>query len=109
MRTSYGSSRRKIVNLLMHVGIKNQARWTGKLVAVVTAALLVSPVALAQDATPTAGGAEGDAMVRSMDPSAPPEEFEIPGSATHITNYGVHEWYQNLTKGEAARAEEYGI
>ena len=44
-----------------------------------------------------------------MDPSALPEEFEIPGSATHITNYGVHEWYQNLTKGEAARAEEYGI
>ena len=52
---------------------------------------------------------EGDALVRAMDPSALPEGFEVPGSATHVTNYGVHEWYQNLTKGEAARAEEYGI
>ena len=97
------------MNVLMPVRMKNHARWTGRLVAVVAAALLISPVALAQDATPTAGGAEGDAMVRSMDPSALPEGFEIPGSATHVTNYGVHEWYQNLTKGEAARAEEYGI
>ena len=97
------------MNLQVHVQMKNRARWTGKLVAMVAAALLISPVALAQDATPTAGGAEGDAMVRSMDPSAVPEGFEIPGTATHITNYGVHEWYQNLTKGEAARAEEYGI
>ena len=97
------------MNSHVHVGMKNRARWTGKLVAVVAVALLISPVALAQDATPTAGGGEGDAMVRSMDPSALPEGFEIPGSATHITNYGVHEWYQNLTKGEAARAEEYGI
>lgn len=97
------------MNVLMPVRMKNQARWTGKLVAVVAAALLVAPVALAQDSTPTAGGAEGDAMVRSMDPSALPEGFEIPGTATHVTNYGVHEWYQNLTKGEATRAEEYGI
>ena len=94
---------------MVNLHVKNRARWTGKFVALAAAALLVAPVALAQDATPTAGGAEGDAMVRSMDPSALPEDFEIPGSATHITNYGVHEWYQNLTKGEAARAEEYGI
>ncbi len=78
----------------------------GKFVAIMAASLLVSPVALAQDATP---GAEGDAMVRAMDPAALPDGFAVPGSATHITNYGVHEWYQNLTKGEAARAEEYGI
>jgi ribose transport system substrate-binding protein len=63
---------------------------------------------LAQDATPMAG-AEGDAIVRAMDPAALPEGFEVPATVTHITNYGVHEWYQNLTKGEAARAEEYGI
>jgi len=87
----------------------SRARWTGKLVALSAAALLVSPVALAQEATPTGAGAEGDALVRSMDPDNLPEGFEVPGSATHITNYGVHEWYQNLTKGEAARAEEYGI
>ena len=57
------------LHLDMHGRMKNRAHSTGKFVAVVAAALLVSPVALAQDATPTAGG-EGDAMVRAMDPSA---------------------------------------
>jgi ribose transport system substrate-binding protein len=76
---------------------------------VATAALLLAPAAIAQDATPTATEMEGDALVRSLDPSALPDGFEVPGSATHVTNYGVHEWYQNLTKGEAARAEEHGI
>lgn len=81
----------------------------GPVAVLLVAGLSVVPVAIAQDATPMAGGAEGDAIVRAMDPEALPEGFTIPGSATHITNYGVHEWYQNLTKGEAARAEEYGI
>src|SRR5687767_8754325 len=48
--TSHRSSRRKVVNVLKQVRMQNQARWTGKLVAVAAAALLVSPVALAQDA-----------------------------------------------------------
>jgi ribose transport system substrate-binding protein len=86
----------------------SQTLWTGGLTAVLAGALLLTPAAFAQDATPMAG-AEGDAMVRAMDPEAMPEGFQIPASATHITNYGVHEWYQNLTKGEAARAEEHGI
>src|SRR5215213_4838283 len=84
---------------MVNLHVKNRARWTGKFIALATAALLIAPVALAQDATPTAGGGEGDAMVRSMDPSALPEGFKVPGTATHVTNYGVHEWYQNLTKG----------
>ncbi|HYO30341.1 MAG TPA: hypothetical protein VER37_07140, partial [Thermomicrobiales bacterium] len=87
----------------------SRARWTGKLVALSAVSLLLSPAALAQEATPAGAGAEGEAMVRAMDPGALPEGFEVPGSATHITNYGVHEWYQNLTAGEAARAEEYEI
>jgi ribose transport system substrate-binding protein len=86
-----------------------QARWTAKLAAVLAGAILLTPATFAQDATPTAAQMEGDALVRSMDPAALPEGFEVPGSATHITNYGVHEWYQNETKGEATRAEEYGI
>ena len=76
---------------MVNLHVKNRARWTGRFVALAAAALLVAPVALAQDATPTAGG-EGDAMVRSMDPSALSEDVKIPGSATHVTNYGVHEW-----------------
>ena len=88
---------------------KTRARCTARLVAIAAAALLLAPAAIAQDATPTASQMEGDAMVRAMDPSALPEGFEVPGSATHVINYGVHEWYQNLTKGEAARAEEYDI
>lgn len=89
--------------------IGSRARWTGNLVALSAAALLLSPVALAQEATPTGVGAEGEALVRAMDPSALPDGFEVPASATHITNYGVHEWYQNLTAGEAARAADYEI
>lgn len=80
----------------------------GRFAALAAAALLLTPAALAQDATPMAG-AEGDALVRSMDPESLPEGFEVPESVTHVINYGVHEWYQNLTKGEAARAEAYGI
>lgn len=88
-----------------------RVRAIGHFAMVAAAALLLAPASLAQDASPEAGmaGAEGDAMVRAMDPAALPDGFNVPASATHITNYGVHEWYQNLTKGEAARAEEYGI
>ena len=86
----------------------SQTLRAGRLAAVLAGALLLTPVAFAQDATPMAG-AEGDAMVRAMDPEALPEGWQVPATATHITNYGVHEWYQNLTKGEAARAEDYGI
>ena len=89
--------------------IRSRARWMGKLVALSAAALLVAPAALGQEATPTGAGAEGDALVRSLDPTNLPEGFEVPGSVTHVINYGVHEWYQNLTAGEAARAEDYGI
>ena len=86
-----------------------RSRWLHQLLPVVALGLLLSPAAaFAQDASPTAGS-EGEQMVRSMDPKALPEGFKVPTSVTHITNYGVHEWYQNLTKGEAARAADYGI
>jgi ribose transport system substrate-binding protein len=85
-----------------------KARWTGKLAIVLAGALLLTPTVLAQDSTPMAG-AEGDTLVRSMDPKALPEGFKVPATTTHITNYGVHEWYQNETKGEATRAKDYGI
>jgi ribose transport system substrate-binding protein len=87
----------------------SKAFWTGKLAVVLAGALLLTPTVMAQDATPTAAGAEGEAMVRSMDPANLPEGFAVPKTVTHVTNYGVHEWYQNLTKGEAARAKDYGI
>ena len=85
-----------------------QTLWAGRLAAVLVGALLLTPVALAQDSTPMAG-AEGDAAVRSMDPQALPEGWTVPKTATHIINYGVHEWYQNETKGEGVRAKDYGI
>lgn len=93
----------------------------GKIVALLLVMLAVSsPLAYAQDATPEASPmaspmaspaamGEGETMVRSMNPAALPTGFTTPATVTHITNYGVHEWYQNLTKGEAARAQEYGI
>ncbi|MBA3642802.1 MAG: sugar ABC transporter substrate-binding protein [Chloroflexia bacterium] len=91
---------------------RTRLRWGSQLLAVAVTAVLMTPVALAQDASPSASpgaGTEGEQIVRGMDPAALPEGFTVPASATHITNYGVHEWYQNLTKGEAARAQEYGI
>ena len=77
--------------------------------AIVLAALLLAPaITVAQDGTPAASSGD-DAIVRTMDPENLPDGWEIPALVTHVTNYGVHEWYQNLTKGEAARAADYGI
>ena len=78
------------------------------------ALLAMGQLAVAQDATPDAGSPtaaqmEGDALVRSLDPTAPPDGWTIPAKVGHVTNYLVHEWYQNLTKGEQARADDWGI
>jgi len=92
--------------------VGTRLRWSSRLIAWVAIAVLLTPAALAQDASPgasPAAGAEGEQIVRTMDPAALPEGFQVPATVTHITNYGVHEWYQNLTKGEAARAQEHGI
>jgi ribose transport system substrate-binding protein len=81
----------------------------GPLAILLIGALALTPaLALAQDATPGATS-EGEQMVRTIDPQNLPAGWTVPGKVTHVTNYGVHEWYQNLTKGEAARATDYGI
>ena len=51
----------------------------------------------------------GEKLVRTLDPKALPAGWKIPATIAHVTNYLVHEWYQNETKGEAARAGDYGI
>ena len=43
---------------------------------------------------------DSDTLVRNLDASNPPEGWVIPESVGHITNYLVHEWYQNLTAGK---------
>ncbi len=95
-----------------HVRLGAHASWLSRFIAVAALMLILVPTALAEDATPMASpGAmsAGEQMVRTLDPKALPEGWKVPASATHVTNYGVHEWYQNLTKGEAARAADYGI
>ena len=83
--------------------------WRGGLAIALAAVMLLAPAAvIAQDGTPSPA-AEGDQIVRQLNPESLPEGWQIPGLVTHVTNYGVHEWYQNLTKGEAARAADYGI
>jgi ribose transport system substrate-binding protein len=89
-------------------------RWFLQIGIVLAAMLVVGQVAIAQDGTPspegpTAAQVEGDATVRGMDPENLPEGWEIPESVGHVTNFLVHEWYQNLTAGEEVRAAEYGI
>jgi ribose transport system substrate-binding protein len=76
-------------------------------VAFAVLGLVSAPMVSAQDLTDEQKA--GDALVRSLDPAALPEGWVLPGSAEHIINYGVHEWYQNIVKGEEARAAEWGI
>jgi ABC-type sugar transport system substrate-binding protein len=90
-----------------------RVRWFRQIALVLAFMFAFGQVAVAQEASPVTGtpeaGAEGDAMVRAMDPKALPAGWKVPATVGHVTNYLVHEWYQNLTKGEQARASEYGI
>lgn len=52
---------------------------------------------------------EADAMIRAFTIENMPEDWSLPESIGHVTNYLVHEWYQNETKAEAATADAYGI
>ena len=52
---------------------------------------------------------EVDALIRAFNIDEMPEGWTLPESIGHVTNYLVHEWYQNETKAEAATAEAYGI
>jgi ribose transport system substrate-binding protein len=94
-------------NTVSRLNIRN--RWLVQMAIALTAMMVLGQVAIAQDATPTDAGAEGDAIVRSMDPAGLPDGWTIPANVGHVTNYLVHEWYQNLTAGEEVRAAEYGI
>jgi ribose transport system substrate-binding protein len=90
----------------------SRTRWIAQIAVILAAMLSFGQIAVAQDGTPAASptaGSEGDTIVRSMDPKALPAGWKIPTNVGHVTNYLVHEWYQNLTKGEQARATEYGI
>lgn len=80
---------------------KNNFR-LGLILVVIAALMLGIFSAYAQDE-------DADAMVRSLSPDNLPDGWEIPESVGHVTNYLVHEWYQNETKGEAVRAEDWGI
>lgn len=66
-------------------------------------------VLLAAVLTVTAQDEDPDALVRGLSPDNLPEGWELPESIGHVTNYLVHEWYQNETKGEGVRAEDWGI
>ena len=48
-----------------------------------------------------------DKLVRTLDAKNLPAGWKIPAVVGHVTNYLMHEWYQNETKGEAARAKDY--
>ena len=52
---------------------------------------------------------DADTLVRTLDPANLPDGWELPPTVGHVTNYLVHEWYQNETKGEEARAGDYDI
>ncbi|HEY8476725.1 MAG TPA: sugar ABC transporter substrate-binding protein [Chloroflexota bacterium] len=61
-------------------------------------------------AQPTAGAKPSGAVKPGqLDPKNLPSGWTLPKAIGHVTNYLVHEWYQNETKWEANRAREYGI
>ena len=70
--------------------------------ALLLALVLGSFTAFAQDE-------DADTIVRTLDPENLPEGWELPSEVGHVTNYLVHEWYQNETKGEGVRADDHGI
>jgi ABC-type sugar transport system substrate-binding protein len=112
---------RREEELVKHTG---RVRWLGQVTLALALMLSLAHGVAAQEATPGASpvaspmaspmaspvaGADGDQIVRTMDPASLPADWEKPVNVGHVTNYLVHEWYQNLTKGEQARATEYGI
>ena len=52
---------------------------------------------------------EGEKLVRTLDPKALPAGWKLPKSMGYVVNLMMHEWYQNVTKGNKARAGEWGI
>jgi ribose transport system substrate-binding protein len=63
----------------------------------------------AEEAMPEADMVDAAMIVRTLDPANLPEGWELPPTVGHVTNYLVHEWYQNETAGEETRAGDYDI
>src|SRR5205809_614792 len=64
--------------------------------------------------SPTSGGGGGGqkATITSLlevDPNNMPSGWTKPTTLGHVTNYLVHEWYQNETKAEKGEAQRFGI
>ncbi len=76
--------------------------------AVVLVTFLLTGMVVAQEEA-AEEMSEGEQLVREMVPGELPEGWTLPPAVGHVTNYLVHEWYQNETAGEAVRAEEHGI
>ena len=75
-----------------------------------TAASETTAAAETTVASETTATVEGEALtVYNLSSDKIPGGWKLPKTVGHVTNYLVHEWYQNLTKGEKARAGEYGI
>ena len=76
----------------------------GLTIAVIMSLLIGAIGIIAQDDMDDA-----DAIIRNLDVENLPDGWTLPESVGHVTNYLVHEWYQNETKAEASTAEAYGI
>ncbi len=64
---------------------------------------------LTAPSTPTAVEMEGDALVRSLNPSDLPSGWELPAHTGHVLDFQMSEWNQYLLVGEENRAADYGI
>lgn len=59
--------------------------------------------------TAEGGSKERVSSLLEVESDALPDGWRAPGSMTHVTNYLVHEWYQNLTAAEGEEAKRFGI
>jgi ribose transport system substrate-binding protein len=53
--------------------------------------------------------AAADVSLLDVEPGDLPDGWELPDTMGHVTNYLVHEWYQNLTAAAEEHADEFGI
>jgi ribose transport system substrate-binding protein len=86
-----------------------KAKGSWMLIAFVTIISMMVGQVVAPVTASAAGPEDADVLVRLLDPKALPEGWAVPKTVGHVVNYLMHEWYQNETKGEMARAADFGI
>jgi ribose transport system substrate-binding protein len=86
---------------------------TGTTTAATETTAAATTAAAATAAAETTVAAETTAAAEitpyTLTPDNLPAGWKLPKTLGHVTNYLMHEYYQNITKGEKAACDQYGI